>query len=133
LKLRATGEHFVVGRRSELTQLFVQLILNMAGVLDDPDESARTGARSSADLRVEGAPASGARGGEPPRRGQEGTGARASSTRSGRRRLRFGVARQIVVAHEGHIELGPKAAAPGARCSACSPPPRETDAAPRER
>ena len=125
VELRAGGEHFVVGRRNELIQLFVQLVLDLAGVLDDADEicsdrSALIPRGFALDVSRQGAhelvSLSDA---------DAGTGARSSFFEIGAqardRSVDLAVARQIVIAHEGHIEIGPTAGAGGARFSVVLP------------
>lgn len=122
--LRGVGEHWVVGRRSELCHLFVQLVLDLAGVLDDAEEiCSERGAliprgfaldvsRQGAHELVSLCDADDA-----------GTGARSSffeiDAQARDHEVDLAVARQIVIAHEGHIEIG--AGAGGARFSVVLP------------
>lgn len=126
IALRASGEHGIVGRRSELMQLFIQLVLGTAGVLDGADdvcsdrsvliprafvlEVRREGGREVVSLSDAA---------------EDGTAARASFFDIGAQ-LRdpgfdLSVARQIVIAHEGHIEIGPVEHGSGVRCTVVLP------------
>ncbi|APR88113.1 response regulator [Minicystis rosea] len=122
VKLLANGEHYIIGRRSELIQLLVHLVLGRAGVLDDAAdicserhalvpralvlEVRRRGDRvlvclgDAADGRL---------------------GARASffelDAEPGGSGVELAVARQIVAAHEGRLELDPG----GDRCTVALP------------
>jgi CheY-like chemotaxis protein len=123
VQLRRAGEHYVVGRRNELVQLFLQLVLRMAGVLDDTDEIYSD--RSALIPRAFALEVCRQDGHEVVRlcdAGEDGGGARSSffemTTHAG---PDLRVARRIVVAHEGHIEIGPSGEASGAHCAVVLP------------
>jgi CheY-like chemotaxis protein len=134
VELRSAGEHLVVGRKSELCQLLLHLVLGVAGVLDDSDDvcSDRGALIPRAFTLVL------RRQGEHEVMslcdvGEDGTGARSSffevGSPAGAPGFDLAVARRIVVAHEGHIEVGP-AASPSegrARCTIVLPAWGETE------
>jgi CheY-like chemotaxis protein len=140
--LHTAGEHVVVGRRSELLQLFIQVVLGMAGALDDAEE---VGAEQAPPVHDGGSAGSADSAGSAPKppaqrafalaaRHQDGhevvtmtdagdgSGARASFFEiggpAGVAAFDLAVARHIVIAHEGHIELGPTG---GGECTVALP------------
>lgn len=124
VELRAEAEHIVVGRRGELIQLLVQVLVNIIGAPDDSGEphSDELIPRSYL-LRIE-------------RRaareivsvtdaGDDGSGARASLfdevEKMDEHPVDFTVAQQIVIAHEGHIEMGAPGPGGGVTCTIVLP------------
>ncbi|MFT3765881.1 MAG: response regulator [Minicystis sp.] len=123
ITLRASGDHAVVGRRGELIQLFVQLVLGMAGALDEAgDAASERGALIPRAFVLEvcrqGATEVVSLGPAPE------DGARASffevGSEVGETGFDLALAKQIVIAHEGHIEVGPGESG-GTRCSVVLP------------
>ena len=124
VELRAGADHLVIGRRGELIQLLVQVLVNIIGAPDDSGEP------HSEDLiprgyllRIE-------------RRdaheivsvtdaGDDGPGARASLFDEVQKMeghpVDFALAQQIVIAHEGHIEIGAPGPGGGVTCSVVLP------------
>lgn len=126
VELRAGGEHAVVGRRSELMQLFIQLVLGMAGVLDGSDEVCSD--RGVLIPRAFVLEVSRQGGHEVVSLGdaaENGRAARASFFDIGAQMddpgFDLAVARQIVIAHEGHMEIGPDESGSGTRCRVVLP------------
>ena len=127
IELRADGEHLVVGRRGELIQLMVQVLVNIIGAPDDPEEAhadeliprgyilaiQRRGSHEVVSVNDAG---------------DEGTGARASLfdevKQMDEHPVDFAVAQHIVIAHEGHIEIGDPLPGGGVACSIVLPAAR---------
>ena len=135
VQLRRTGAHFVVGRRNDLIQLFLQLVLRMAGVLDDTDEiDSDRGALIPRVFAVEVRRQAGHEVLSLIDAGEDGTGARSSFFEIGSRAghgFDLGVARRIVIAHEGHIEIGTSGDAGSAQCTVVLPAADADRPAPR--
>lgn len=136
VRLSPAEGHFVVGRRSDLIQLFVQVLLNVTGALSDTagatsDRSALIPRAFAISLeRVDGHEVIKVLDG-----GEDGAFARQSffetDAQASDHEVDFTVARRIVVAHEGHIEVG-AANAGGANVSIILPAARgEADLAQR--
>ena len=124
VELRGGAGHVVVGRRGDLIQLLVQILVNVIGAPDesgDPSSEAliprgyllgiqRRGAHEVVSVTDDG---------------DEGSGARASLfdevQQMDAHPVDFAVAQQIVVAHEGHIEMGAPGPAGGVTCSVVLP------------
>ncbi|MEO5731671.1 MAG: response regulator, partial [Byssovorax sp.] len=124
IELRADGGHLVVGRRGELIQLLVQVLVNIIGAPDDERESLseeliprgyilgvqRRGSHEVVSVNDAG---------------DEGTGARASLfdevKQMDEHPVDFAVAQHIVIAHEGHIEIGDTLPGGGVACSIVLP------------
>ena len=124
IELRADPGHVVVGRRGELIQLLVQVLVNVIGAPEeggDPHSEGliprgyllgiqRRAAHEVVSVTDDG---------------DEGSGARASLfdevQQMDAHPVDFAVAQQIVVAHEGHIEMGAPGPAGGVTCSVVLP------------
>jgi CheY-like chemotaxis protein/signal transduction histidine kinase len=124
VELRAEGAHLVVGRRGDLIQLLVQVLVNMIGAPDDSgeprsDDMIPRGYVLGIDRRAAH---------EVVRvtdDGDDGSGARASLfdevEQMEAHPVDFTVAQQIVVAHEGHIEMASPDAKGGVACTVVLP------------
>jgi CheY-like chemotaxis protein/signal transduction histidine kinase len=124
VELRADAGHLVVGRRGELIQLVVQLLLNAIGAPDDGGDPRSEDLiprgyvlgveRRAADEVVTVTDA-----------GDDGSGARASLfdevKQMDEHPIDFAVAQEIVVAHEGHIEMGAPGPGGDVSCSVVLP------------
>jgi CheY-like chemotaxis protein/signal transduction histidine kinase len=127
IELRADGGHLVVGRRGELIQLMVQILVNIIGAPDDAEDAhaeeliprgyilgiQRRGSHEVVSVNDAG---------------DEGTGARASLfdevKQMDEHPVDFAVAQHIVIAHEGHIEIGDALPGGGVACSVVLPAAR---------
>lgn len=124
VELRAEPGHVVVGRRGELIQLLVQVLVNVMGAPEDSgdpgsDELIPRGYLIGIQRRAAHEVMSVTDAGD------EGSGARASLfdevQQMDAHPVDFAVAQQIVVAHEGHIEMGAPGPAGGVTCSVVLP------------
>jgi CheY-like chemotaxis protein/signal transduction histidine kinase len=124
IELRADSGHLVVGRRGELIQLLVQVLVNIIGAPDDEGEPL------SEELIPRGYVLGVQRRGSHVvvsvnDAGDEGTGARASLfdevKQMDEHPVDFAVAQHIVIAHEGHIEIGDTLPGGGVACSIVLP------------
>ncbi len=126
VQLKTAGEHLVVGRRSELTQLFVQIVLRMVGALDEVDDvGSDRGALIPRAFALELRRQGGHHVVRLSDAGDDGTGARASffeiAGHVAAPGIDLALAREIVIAHEGHIEVGPASGHAGMQCTVVLP------------
>jgi nitrogen-specific signal transduction histidine kinase len=114
--------HFIVGRRGELLQLFMHVLLNVAGVGDE-ENPAKSRPRSL-DVRLYRHEANEVLSIDDPGEDVVSTRTRLLASpaivRRGGQGLGFAAARQIVIAHRGHIALDPSDAG-GVRCEVALP------------